>query len=96
LPTIDSNGVCNFNLTSTTEYDLYIDPTVANGFIYTIGAGNPNFATVVLPTLQGSEPYTITWDNGLHAEPVLGGNIFNFLRSHPRRAATSWLLCAQR
>jgi hypothetical protein len=35
---------------------LYIDPNVATGFTYTISAGNPNFATVVLPTLQDSEP----------------------------------------
>jgi len=79
LPTIDSNGVYHFNLTVQPNTTYYIDPTVATGFIYTIGAGNPNFATVVLPNLQGSEPYTITWDNGLHAEPVLGGSIFNFL-----------------
>src|SRR5271166_4573404 len=78
LPTIDSNGVYHFNLTVQPNTTYYIDPTVATGFIYTIGAGNPNFATVVLPNLQGSEPYTITWDNGLHAEPVLGGIIFNF------------------
>ena len=79
LPTIDPNGVYNFNLTvqPNTTYD--IDPNVATGFIYATGAGNPNFATVVLPTLQSSEPYTISWDNGLHKEQVLGGNIFNFL-----------------
>jgi YVTN family beta-propeller protein len=88
LPSIDSNGVYHFNMAVEpgTTYD--IDPTVATGFIYTIGAGNPNFATVVLPILQGSEPYTITWDNGLHAEPVLGGSIFNFLLTDPLGVST--------
>jgi len=65
LPTIDSNGVYHFNLTVQPGTTYSIDPTVATGFIYTIGTGDPNFATVVLPTLQGSEPYTITWDKGL-------------------------------
>jgi hypothetical protein len=88
LPTIDSNGVYNFNLTVQPSTTYYIDPNVATGFVYTIGAGNPNFATVVLPTLQGSEPYTITWDNGLHTEQVLGGNIFNFLQTDPPGVST--------
>src|SRR5271165_3861250 len=89
LPTIDSNGVYHFNLTvqsNTTTY--YIDPTVATGFIYTIGAGNPNFATVVLPALQPSEPYTIIWDNGLHKEQRLGGEILNFLQTDPLGVST--------
>ena len=89
LPSIDSNGVYNFNLTvqsNTTTYD--IDPTVATGFIYTIGAGNPNFRTVVLPNLQGSEPYTITWDNGLHTEQIVGGEILNFLQTDPLGVST--------
>jgi YVTN family beta-propeller protein len=79
LPTIGPNGVYNFNLTVQPNTTYYIDPNVATGFTYTIGSGNPNFATVVLPALQGSEPYTISWDDGLHTEQVLGGNILNFL-----------------
>ena len=78
LPTIGSNGVYNFSLTVLPGPTYYIDPNVATGFSYAIGAGNPNFATVVLPNLQGLEPYTITWDNGQHKEQVLGGNTFNF------------------
>jgi hypothetical protein len=83
LPTIDSNGVYSFNLTVQPGTTYYIDPAVATGFVYTIGAGNPNFATVVLPALQGSEPYTISWDNGQHKEQVFGGNTFNFLTTDP-------------
>src|SRR5271165_5034092 len=80
LPTIDSNGIYHFNLTVQPGPTYYIDPNVATGFTYATGTGDPNFETVVLPTLQGSErPYTITWDNGLHTEPVLGGRIFSFL-----------------
>src|SRR5271165_4651715 len=88
LPTIDSNGVYHFNMAvqQGTTYD--IDPNVATGFVYATGAGNPNFATVVLPTLQPSEPYTITWDNGLHKEQRLGGEILYFLQTDPSRVST--------
>jgi len=88
LPTIGPNGVYNFNLTVQPHTTYYIDPNVATGFTYRIGAGNPNFATVVLPTLQGSEPYTITWDNGLHAQQILGGEILNFLPTDPLGVST--------
>src|SRR5208283_6075599 len=50
--------------------------------------GNPNFATVVLPALQPSEPYTITWDNGLHKEQRLGEEILNFLQTDPLGVST--------
>jgi len=78
LPTIGPNGVYHFNLTvqQGTTYD--IDPNVATGFVYATGAGNPNFATVVLPALQPSKPYTITWDNGLHTEQRRGEEILTF------------------
>ena len=66
----------------------YLDPLVATGFIYTIGVGDPNFASVLLPDLQGSEPYTITWDNGLDTATVLGGNPFDFLLTDPLGVST--------
>jgi YVTN family beta-propeller protein len=88
LPTIGPNGVYHFNLTVQpgTTYD--IDPNVATGFVYATGAGDPNFATVVLPSLQSPAPYTITWDNGLHKEQRLGGEILNFLQTDPFGVST--------
>jgi YVTN family beta-propeller protein len=80
--------VYNFNLTVQPNTTYFIDPNVATGFTYTIGSGNPNFATVVLPALQGSEPYTISWDDGLHTEQVLGGKILNFLATDPLWVST--------
>jgi hypothetical protein len=61
---------------------------VATGFIYSIGSGNPNIATVMLPNLQGSEPYTITWDGGLDSEQLLGGSLFSFLTTDPLGVST--------
>src|SRR5208283_3890417 len=88
LPTIGPNGVYHFNLTvqQGTTYD--IDPNVATGFVYATGAGDPNFATVVLPSLQSPAPYTIIWDNGLHKEQRLGGEILNFLQTDPLGVST--------
>jgi hypothetical protein len=60
LPTVVS-GVYNFNVgnvgpTSTT----FIDPDVAIGYDYAIGAGNPNFASVLLPNV-GDGQYALDY-----------------------------------
>jgi hypothetical protein len=83
VPTIAADGEYQFDISVETGQIYPIDPTIATGFNYAIGAGNPNFGTVLLPTLQGSDPYTITWDNGQHTEKVLGGDLFSFLSTDP-------------
>jgi hypothetical protein len=88
VPTITANGVSQFDISVTTGQTYAIDPPVATGFIYSIGSGNPNIATVMLPNLQGSEPYTITWDGGLDSEQLLGGSLFSFLTTDPLGVST--------
>jgi hypothetical protein len=83
VPTIAANGDYQFDIGVTTGQNYPIDPSIATGFNYAIGAGNPNFATVLLPDLQGNDPYTITWDNGQDTAKVLGGDLFNFLSTDP-------------
>jgi hypothetical protein len=83
VPTIAANGDSQFDISVATGQKYAIDPVVATGFKYSIGAGNPNFATVELPDLQGPEPYTLTWDNGQHTIQVLGGVLFSFLTTDP-------------
>ncbi|MGC2785388.1 MAG: PEP-CTERM sorting domain-containing protein [Roseiarcus sp.] len=83
VPTITANGAYQFDISVTTGQTYPIDPIIATGFEYAIGAGNPNFATVLLPDLQGTDPYTITWDNGKDTEKVVGGDLFSFLPSDP-------------
>lgn len=79
IPMIDSNGVFHFNMTVTAGATTYIDPTIATGYIYQIGADNPDFASVTLPTLPNqSNPYEIEWDGGLDTAFVLGGHTFDF------------------
>ena len=42
---------------------IFVDPFVAIGYRYAIGAGNPNFASVLLPAVQ-SGPYTLSFLSG--------------------------------
>ena len=83
VPTITENGGYQFDISVETGQTYPIDPTIATGFNYAVGVGNPNFATVLLPILQESDAYTITWDNGQHAERLLGGDLFSFLSTDP-------------
>jgi hypothetical protein len=68
LPTVSINGPGNvsygFNMNVTAGVSYNIDPASARGFIYEIGAGNPNFASVELPDLGESNPYEVLLWNG--------------------------------
>jgi hypothetical protein len=83
VPTIAANGAYQFDIAVATGQVYPIDPRVATGFDYAIGAGNPNFATMLLPAVQGNDRYAITWDNGKETAEVLGGDLFNFLLTDP-------------
>ena len=79
IPMIDSSGVFHFNMAVTAGTTTYIDPTIATGYIYQIGAGNPDFASVTLPILpEQKSPYEIAWDGGLDTAFVSGGKTFDF------------------
>jgi PEP-CTERM motif len=61
----------------------YIDPAVAVGYDYVIGAGNPSFQSVVLPTGIGDGLYDIFGLNGDGSAMLLvhdwaGGSTFDF------------------
>jgi hypothetical protein len=54
LPMIGANGIYHFNVGSVGPNSVtFIDPTVATGYIYDIGQGDPNFASVLLPDVGG-------------------------------------------
>lgn len=79
IPMIDSSGVFHFNIGVTAGTTTYIDPAIATGYIYQIGAEDPDFASVTLPILPDqTNPYEIEWDNGLHKASLLGGKTFDF------------------
>jgi hypothetical protein len=61
----------------------YIDPAAAYGFVYTIGLGNPNFASVNAITNVGTGIYQLlVWDGtkyDLVDSSLAAGFVFNFL-----------------
>ena len=63
LPVVDSNGRFSFNLAVVRGSPVLLDPAVATGYDYQVGAGDPLFASVELPDL-GSFDYQLYLWNG--------------------------------
>ncbi len=60
---------------------IFIDPLLAVGYDYQIGAGNPNFRTMLLPTDIGDGMYELyLWENGqwVKVDDVQGGQEYDF------------------
>ncbi len=55
----------------------YIDPLVATGFTYAIGAGDPNFKSVLIPTQYGDGLYNVLVWNGSDWIPAKDGLAVN-------------------
>jgi len=56
--------VYSFNVKVEGEQTIFIDPVVAIGYEYRIGAGDPNFASVTLPIGIGNNLYDLYLING--------------------------------
>ncbi len=83
LPVVLINGAYQFNMVVQTGQTYYIDPDVAIGYDYQIGAGDPNFKSVTLPVGIGDGKYDIFGYDALNnvillADDWLGGSVFNF------------------
>jgi hypothetical protein len=63
---LDADGlpVYSFDFAVTAGNLYYIDPLATTGFEYQIGAGDPNFASVLLPTGFGDNLYDLLLWNG--------------------------------
>jgi hypothetical protein len=62
LPTTTLQGgkvTYGFNLTVAPNVTYFLDPNVATGYIYKIGAGDPNFASVDLPNIGNPRNHMI-------------------------------------
>lgn len=69
LPTV-ADGVYNFNVADVGPGSVtFIDPLVAVGYDYAIGAGDPKFASVLLPNV-GDGQYTLDYTDGTGAQTV--------------------------
>lgn len=51
LPSVGPDGVFKFNVEVKAGQTINIDPVVAIGYDYQIGAGDPNFASFILPDI---------------------------------------------
>ncbi len=83
LPSVDADGVYHFNFEVTAETPVVIDPIIAIGYDYQIGApGDPLFASVILPSISGDDGvYEIFLWNGTDfttAGPLNAGDLYTF------------------
>jgi hypothetical protein len=84
LPTTTIVGdqvIYGFNLTVVPGVTYYLDPEVAIGYIFETGAGDPNFASVLLPDLGNPNPYELYLWNGssfVFEAFLAAGTLFNF------------------
>lgn len=82
LPVVDPGPqglwpVFHFDIASVLAGATYsLDPAVATGYDYAIGAGNPNFRSVLLPAGVGDNLYTVF--AGGHRFDVAGGVLLDF------------------
>ncbi len=64
LPTIDASGVYNFHVGNVgADHVTFIDPDVATGYHYAVGATGPNFQSLLLPNV-GDGAYTLAYTDG--------------------------------
>ncbi len=82
LPVLRPDGVYQFNMVVATGQTYYIDPDVAVGYDYAIGAGNPAFRSVTLPTGIGDGRYDLYDTSGgsavLLRHDLEGGESYDF------------------
>jgi hypothetical protein len=74
-----ANGAYTFDVEVVPNVEIFIDPSVAVGYDYAIGDGNPMFAAVQLPIGIGNSLYTLI----IHGQAfgLAGGDVFDF-RTH--------------
>lgn|GEM_PF-1428258 len=82
LPNLDENGVFNFDFDVQAAVPFNLDPIIAVGYDYAIGAGDPLFASVSLPEVGDDlfdlwlfDDTGIPFDSGID---LSAGNVFNF------------------
>lgn len=82
LPTVLPSGAYSFSIDVLAQSMVFIDPLIAIGYDYAIGAGDPNFASVQLPVGIGDGLYDLLiWDGSDYVEfmtDVMGGLEFLF------------------
>jgi hypothetical protein len=85
LPVSSANAVgetvYSFHINVAHGQSYNLDPAVALGYIFSVGATGPNFASVKLPELGLGHPYGLYIWNGstyVHAADLLANTLFDF------------------
>jgi len=79
LPLVTDTGVYQYSMTVTGGETYFLDPAVAVGYSFAIGAGNPNFASVILPAVQ-ADPFDLSfvWEGITYHDNLLPETLFSF------------------
>jgi PEP-CTERM motif len=79
LPAVTPAGVYQYTMTVVAGTTYFIDPPVAVGYSFAIGAGDPNFASVLLPAVQAN-PFDVSFVyNGMSfSDMVAPKTVFDF------------------
>ncbi len=75
LPVAVADGSFRFDVAVVPGETFYIDPYVAVGYTYAIGAGNPSFRSVLLPAGIGDGLYDLFGFDSAGALQLLAGNL---------------------
>jgi len=79
MPSSSHNGAYGFDISGVGATVTYLGPLVATGYQYQTGAGNPNFASVVMPIgLDATNSYTLSLCNGTSLGTIAGGQTYTF------------------
>ncbi|WP_083636238.1 PEPxxWA-CTERM sorting domain-containing protein [Bradyrhizobium sp. AS23.2] len=73
--------VYSFNIDVSHGQSVNLDPAAALGYIFSTGAGDPNFASVTLPNLGLAHPYELYIWNGtsfVFAQQLAANTLFDF------------------
>lgn len=81
IPSVGPDGVFNFDLAVEAGFPVILDPFVATGYVYEIGAGDPLFETVKILTDVGDGLYELLFDFGGMTETrtLAVDELFSFL-----------------
>ena len=79
MPSSSHSGTYGFDISGVGATVTYLGPLLAAGYQYQTGAGNPNFASVVMPIgLDATNSYTLSLCNGTGLGSIAGGQTFTF------------------
>jgi hypothetical protein len=83
LPMVGPDNVYHFEIIVEEGQPIIVDPEVAVGYDFMIGDGDPNFASVTLPTVGGDQEFALylfdtMLDEYIFADDILAGGEHEF------------------